>query len=234
MRGGHAGRKRDHRETGRLLPERVAAPAERIPVPARPIPRHQTVLQRRGDERAGVRSDARGGFLSWIEQLDPAVLFEGDDQLNALMASFEALVDPFDAPRSKLRFMEVLLHVKARGLPTGRRHSYYTKSHMRIARTTHDRLCADLGCDYRLRDIADSFGISVTSLNNYFQGVYGVPVPTYLRERRLQEAAKLLEVTDESVATIAARVGYANPSKFSAAFKRRYNATPREYRTKRR
>ncbi|MDU6385401.1 MAG: AraC family transcriptional regulator, partial [Eggerthella sp.] len=137
-------------------------------------------------------------------------------------------------PRSKLRFMEVLLHVKARGLPTGRRHSYYTKSHMRIARTTHDRLCADLGCDYRLRDIADSFGISVTSLNNYFQGVYGVPVPTYLRERRLQEAAKLLEVTDESVATIAARVGYANPSKFSAAFKRRYNATPREYRTERR
>lgn len=77
------------------------------------------------------------------------MLFEGDDQLNALMASFEALVDPFDAPRSKLRFMEVLLHVKARGLPTGRRHSYYTKSHMRIARTTHDRLCADLGCDYR-------------------------------------------------------------------------------------
>ena len=182
----------------------------------------------------GVMREAGFSFGSWIEQLDPAVLFEGDDQLNALMASFEALVDPFDAPRGKLRFMEVLLHVKARGLPTGRRHSYYTKSHMRIARTTHDRLCADLGCDYRLRDIADSFGISVTSLNNYFQGVYGVPVPTYLRERRLQEAAKLLEVTDESVATIAARVGYANPSKFSAAFKRRYNATPREYRTERR
>ena len=49
------------------------------------------------------------------------MLFEGDDQLNALMASFEALVDPFDAPRSKLRFMEVLLHVKrgvADGAPT--------------------------------------------------------------------------------------------------------------------
>ena len=150
------------------------------------------------------------------------------------MASFEALVDPFDAPRSKLRFMEVLLHVKRGGCRRG--------ADIRI---TRNRTCASrgrrmigcapyLGCDYRLRDIADSFGISVTSLNNYFQGVYGVPVPTYLRERRLQEAAKLLEVTDESVATIAARVGYANPSKFSAAFKRRYNATPREYRTERR
>ena len=178
----------------------------------------------------GVMREAGFSFGPWIERLDPAALFEGDDRLNALMESFGELMDPFDAPRSKLRFMEVLLHIKTQGLPTGRRHSYYTKSQMLIARTTHDRLCADLGCDYRLRDIADSFGISVTSLNNYFQGVYGAPVPTYLRERRLQEAAKLLKLTDESVAIVAAQVGYANPSKFSAAFKRRYGTAPREYR----
>ena len=61
----------------------------------------------------GVMREAGFSFGSWIEQLDPAVLFEGDDQLNALMASFEALVDPFDAPRSKLRFTGV-----ADGAPT--------------------------------------------------------------------------------------------------------------------
>lgn len=167
---------------------------------------------------------------TWAEQLDPAVLFEGNASLDALMESFGELMDPFDATRCKLRFMEVLLTIDALGLPTGIRRSYYTKSQMSIARTAHDQLCADLGCDYDLRDMARSFGISVTCLNNYFQGVYGTPIPTYVRERRMDEAAKLLASSRESVAVLAARLGYANPSKFGAAFKRRFGVTPTEHR----
>lgn len=178
----------------------------------------------------GLLAEEGPSLTTWAEQLNPAALFEGSGRLNALMESFGVLLDPFDAPACKLRFMEVLLRIGAMGLPTASRRSYYTKSQMHIARSTHKRLCANLGDDYDLQDIAHDFGISVTSLNNYFQGVYGAPAPTYVRERRMHEAVYLLERTDESVAAIAARVGYSNPSKFSAAFKRRFGVTPVEHR----
>ena len=48
--------------------------------------------------------------------------------------------------------------------------------------------------------------------------------------QRMLLAAKLLAQTKLSVIDMAARVGYLNQSKFSAAFRRAYACTPLEYR----
>lgn len=52
----------------------------------------------------------------------------------------------------------------------------------------------------------------------------------YLREVRMYKGKYLLENTDMNISEIASCVGYTNPSKFSEAFKIKFNITPSEYR----
>lgn len=51
-----------------------------------------------------------------------------------------------------------------------------------------------------------------------------------MRNYRMDMAATLLTQTDESITSIAGKVGYANSSKFSEAFKSIKGKTPLEYR----
>ena len=51
-----------------------------------------------------------------------------------------------------------------------------------------------------------------------------------LNDLRMQRAAQLLDATDETVAAIAAAVGYPNPFHFSRSFKSYMGASPRRYR----
>ena len=46
----------------------------------------------------------------------------------------------------------------------------------------------------------------------------------------MEEAARLLKETDDSIAKIAQVVGYDSQSRFAAAFKSYFQALPREYR----
>jgi AraC-like DNA-binding protein len=60
----------------------------------------------------------------------------------------------------------------------------------------------------------------------------GEPPLTYLTRWRLALAADLLVGTDQTLATIASRVGYANAFALSAAFKRVHGESPRQYRSR--
>jgi AraC-like DNA-binding protein len=52
----------------------------------------------------------------------------------------------------------------------------------------------------------------------------------YLREVRMQKAARLLLESSQSVGRIAAVVGYRDASRFAQHFRRRYGLSPRAYR----
>ncbi len=69
-----------------------------------------------------------------------------------------------------------------------------------------------------------------TSLKNYFRGVFGENLSTFLREVRMRRAAELLQSSELRVAEIAAQVGYENQSKFAAVFVRHFGCPPLEYR----
>ena len=72
--------------------------------------------------------------------------------------------------------------------------------------------------------------ISVSHLQKIFKQVYGVPVYHYIKEYRLEQAAVELVRSTRPVTQIAQAAGYDNASKFSACFKKRYGATPSQYR----
>ena len=107
---------------------------------------------------------------------------------------------------------------------------YFTSSQVAIAREIQNILCADLSQNHTARELAERFQIAETSLKNYFRGVFGENLSTFLREVRMRRAAELLQSSELRVAEIAAQVGYENQSKFAAVFVRRFGCPPLEYR----
>ena len=78
--------------------------------------------------------------------------------------------------------------------------------------------------------LASEIGTSRASLSRRFQDLVGEPPMTFLKNWRMALAADLLCRPDETVGTVAEKVGYATPFAFSAAFKRVRGQSPRRYR----
>lgn len=78
--------------------------------------------------------------------------------------------------------------------------------------------------------IAKEFRISLTALKLTFRCLYGMPIETYLRKKRISEAKRLLRETELPVSEIAHRVGYDSHSQFSAMFRTSEGQSPMMYR----
>lgn len=83
---------------------------------------------------------------------------------------------------------------------------------------------------WTVASLADHVGLSRAALARRFTARMGEPPLTYLTRWRLALAADLLAGTDQTIAAIAARVGYGTPFALSAAFKRVHGESPRDYR----
>lgn len=81
-----------------------------------------------------------------------------------------------------------------------------------------------------LKDLTARYGVSDTYLQMMFRAVYGMPVISFIRAQKMQQAAQMLIHTASSVGEIAQIFGYENESKFSAAFKRIMGDSPGIYR----
>lgn len=98
------------------------------------------------------------------------------------------------------------------------------------ARGVHDLLTEDLSRRVTIEELSRRFLMNPSTLKEVFKAVYGQSIAAHIREHRMERAAELLRGTDESVARIAAAVGYESASKFSAEFRKAYGRLPTEYR----
>ena len=146
----------------------------------------------------------------------------------------KAIADGFrdkSLPRLRVKMMELLLFLSslddttARELPV-----YLNKRHASLAEAVHERLTADGFGRVTIKQLAAEFGVGTTALKTSFKTVYGFPIYQYQKDLRLQKAQRLLRETTLAISSVAAEAGYANPAKFSSAFKERFGVSPREYR----
>ena len=72
--------------------------------------------------------------------------------------------------------------------------------------------------------------LSATTFKEAFRQLYGLPVHTWLRKRRMERAAELLHTPGLSLEGVAKAVGYSSVSQFAAAFRQQYGVTPGKYR----
>jgi AraC-like DNA-binding protein len=112
--------------------------------------------------------------------------------------------------------------------------TFYTPIQVRIAKKTAEILSADLRRHIPVRILAEQFSVSETSLKNYFHGVFGQNISSWLREIRMKTAADLLTKTQMPISEISCRVGYTKQGRFAAVFRQQYQMNPLEYRRTRR
>lgn len=107
---------------------------------------------------------------------------------------------------------------------------YYSGSQVQIVRKAMDILTEDLSKRYSAAELAQQFGISETSLKNYFRGVYGRGYSELLTEIRMKQAAEMLLEGNCKIAQISDEIGFATQSRFARAFKNYFGMPPMEYK----
>lgn len=75
--------------------------------------------------------------------------------------------------------------------------------------------------------IAKKFGYSRDHLNRLFAQVYQMSISCYLRQRRMEEAMRLLQNTDMTLLQISQAIGYRDYSVFYRAFLSYYHVNPK-------
>ena len=80
-----------------------------------------------------------------------------------------------------------------------------------------------------LKELAKTAGLNDYQLKVGFKEIYGNTVFGYLLEHKLDHARVLLDTAKFQVNEVAYQIGYANPSHFIAAFKKKFGVTPKKY-----
>ena len=66
-------------------------------------------------------------------------------------------------------------------------------------------------------------------LKKGFEQMFQTTPFQYLRDRRLEQAQQLLMDTEQSIEEVARIIGYANRSKFAAAFRKKFGVNPKSF-----
>jgi AraC-like DNA-binding protein len=160
--------------------------------------------------------------------------------------------EPFSAPPASFRLLDELVHCDARGAARqlqleakglellaawvdhfeGERDAAAKLRAHDIERLELARriLLARMLAPPRLPTLARLAGLTEAKLKAGFRAHFGDTVYGHLRQHRLDEAHRLLRQGRYSVTEVSMRVGYANPSKFAAAFSARFGVSPSHVR----
>jgi len=178
---------------------------------------------------------------------------------NQLPASIEQVwsssesypVELLAAPPASFRLLDELVHCGARGasrqvhleakglelLAAWLDHLEDARAALRLSAQDCERLerarrilLARMTTPPGLPELARLAGLNEAKLKAGFRAQFGDTVYGYLRQQRLEEAHRLLRQGRYNVSEVSVRVGYANPSKFAAAFKAHFGVSPSHVR----
>ena len=85
---------------------------------------------------------------------------------------------------------------------------------------------------FNVEALAAEVGLSRVQLHRRVKEMTGITIGEFIRNLRMQQAAKLFERGDVTVSQVTYAVGMVNPNHFAAAFKKYFGVTPSEYMAK--
>jgi AraC-like DNA-binding protein len=80
-----------------------------------------------------------------------------------------------------------------------------------------------------LKELAKFAGLNEYQLKMGFKEIYGNTVYGYLLDHKLDHSRVLLDSNKYQVNEVAYQIGYANPSHYIAAFRKKFGVTPKKY-----
>lgn len=98
------------------------------------------------------------------------------------------------------------------------------------------RICDDIALRFSeeitVHELAEKLGYSDYYFTARFKAETGMTLKEYIREKRLDEACRMLKNTSRSIDQISEELGFLSRSYFGKIFKKRMGVTPGEYRRK--
>ncbi len=83
--------------------------------------------------------------------------------------------------------------------------------------------------DFNVDRLTEEVGLSRTQLHRKMKEITGISTGEFIRNLRLQQAARLIKEGKVNIAQVAYSVGFNNQTYFSTVFKKYYGLTPTEY-----
>ncbi|HBT65193.1 MAG TPA: hypothetical protein DEB10_11110 [Ruminococcaceae bacterium] len=81
-----------------------------------------------------------------------------------------------------------------------------------------------------IQDLANHIGYSYSYVSHLFKIKVGVPLQSYIANRKIEKCMELIENGQLSISEIASKLNYANLQSFSKSFKKIAGCSPTEYR----
>ena len=103
------------------------------------------------------------------------------------------------------------------------------KSDVERVESLRERIQRNPALEYDARSVADEMGMSVSKLNRVFRTLYATSLHSYVQDKRLECAAKLLLENDIAISEAAQKSGYSNMSHFSKSFLKKYGVLPKDF-----
>ena len=93
-----------------------------------------------------------------------------------------------------------------------------------------ERMRSSITRPMSVTELADSVGMSKSSLHSHFKERTGLSPGQYQKDLRLLEARRLLAESRMPISAVAFEVGYESPAQFSRDFAQKFEMPPREHR----
>ena len=191
-------------------------------------------LKNLSDHLPPVLEDA-GLDINRIDRLfcrgDTSTAFPASPDIDGIFRPLYGLPEHLRLPYFRLKVQELLLFL-SRLSPEDSGLAQYQSRQTALMQEIHHQLTEHLDRRYTIEELSRQYLINTSSLKETFKGVYGMPIATYMKDYRIHKAMELLQHTDESIAEIAAKIGYETQGKFTKTFKEFTDLTPSTYRKK--
>lgn len=170
-------------------------------------------------------------IMKKFEDMEIPIITSADPRIVRIMEDIrDDLVNFTDINLLKADAVRAILLLKGISFEGNSRRTFYTRSQVDIAKKTFEMITGDLSKRYSAAELADCFGVSESSLKNYFRAVFGRGYKEMISEIRMQKAAELIMEGEKTMGEIAEFVGYQNQSRFSEAFFKYHKMLPMEYK----
>lgn len=158
-------------------------------------------------------------------------IMRATQQIQHIFMEMYSVDDDVKVDYLKIKVLELLLflsHTDFEMIQDKKR--YYPKNQIETVKSIKNYLSKNLNIKPDFNKLAQEYNININTLRKIFKEIYGVPIYTWFKQYRIEYSIGLLKKTDMPIIEIANKIGYSNPSKYSAAFSKYVNMTPQQYR----
>lgn len=153
-----------------------------------------------------------------------------NEHLESIFSAFYDQPEKLKLPYQRVKVLELFLYLTQMEFSPQNGLTEYPPEQIELVKAVHDQFLQHMEQRITIEELSKQYLINPTTLKTVFKAVYGTSLAAHIKKHRMEQAAKMLQESNISIAEIATAVGYESQSKFTAAFKNQFAVSPRAYR----